>query len=198
MFPDILAAFALFAVVTSITPGPNTLMLLASGVNFGFRSTMPAMFGVVIGFVVLLLAVGAGLGSLLSAWPTLYTVLKIAGGLYLLYFAWRIANAGPLSDEGAGHTKPLGFVAAAGFQWVNPKAWVMAVTAMATYTSATEYWPSMVLIAALFGLVGLPAMALWAGLGILLRRWLTDPARLRVFNIAMAVLLVVSLWPLLR
>lgn len=198
MYPDILAAFALFAVVTSVTPGPNTLMLLACGVNFGFRRTLPTMFGVVIGFVVLLLAVGAGLGSLLTAWPTLYTVLKIAGGLYLVYLAWRIAMSGPLSDDGEGRGRPLGYLAAAGFQWVNPKAWVMAVTAMATYTSATDYWPSMVLIAALFGLVGLPAMALWAGLGIVLRRWLSEPRRLRVFNVAMAILLVVSLWPLLR
>lgn len=198
MYPDMLAAFALFAIVTSVTPGPNTLMLLASGVNFGFRRTLPAMFGVVIGFVVLLLAVGAGLGSLLTAWPTLYTVLKIGGAVYLLYLAWRIATSGPLSDDGEGQGQPLGFIGAAGFQWVNPKGWVMAITAMATYTSATEYWPSMVLIAALFGLVGLPAMALWAGLGIVLRRWLSEPRRLRVFNVAMAILLVVSLWPLLR
>lgn len=194
---EIFAALVVFAAVTSVTPGPNNLMLLTSGVNFGLRRTIPHMAGVTIGFVVLLLAVGAGMGSLLSTLPALYTLLKIAGGFYLLYLAWRIATARSIGDD-AEIGVPLSFVQAAAFQWVNPKGWVMAVTAMGAYTSPGHYWLTMTLVATVFGLLTAPSVLLWAGLGVALRRWLAEPGRLRVFNWAMAVLLVASLWPLLR
>lgn len=195
---EIFAAMVVFTFVTSVTPGPNNLMLLASGVNFGFRRTLPHMLGVGIGFVVLLLAVGAGMGSLLTAIPQLYTALKIAGGLYLLYLAFRIATSGPIDSTTESTAKPLTFFEAAAFQWINPKGWVMVVTAMATYTVPDNYWATMLLVALTFGAVNVPSVSAWAGLGVVLRRWLSDPRRLRIFNIAMAVLLVLSLWPLLR
>lgn len=195
---EIFAALVVFTFVTSVTPGPNNLMLLSSGVNFGFRRTLPHMLGVGLGFVVLLLAVGAGLGSLLTTLPWLYTALKIAGGLYLLYLAWRIATSGPIDAATDSGAKPLTFLEAAAFQWVNPKGWVMAVTAMATYTAPSNYWPTMLIVAATFGAVNVPSVSAWAGLGVVLRRWLSDSGRLRVFNIVMAGLLVLSLWPLLR
>jgi len=198
MSTDIFAALAVFAIVTSITPGPNNLMLLASGVNFGLRPTLPHLFGVNTGFVLLLLMVGAGMGSLLTAFPPLYMALKIAGGLYLLYLAWRIANSGASDMEAETGAKPLGFFAAAAFQWVNPKGWVMGVTAMGAYTNPNDYWLSMLIVTAIFAIVGVPSTLAWAGMGVALRRWLSDPKRLRLFNIGMAVLLVLSLWPLLR
>ena len=194
---EIFAALLVFALVTSVTPGPNNLMLLTSAVNFGFGRTLPHMAGVAIGFVVLLLAVGAGMGSLLTTLPWLYTALKIAGGLYLLYLAWRIAMSRTLDDGEAG-SRPLSFLQAFAFQWVNPKGWVMAVTAMGAYTDPANYWLTMAIVAAVFGLMTAPSIAIWAGLGVGLRRWLSDPRRLRIFNVAMAILLVASLWPLLR
>jgi threonine/homoserine/homoserine lactone efflux protein len=194
---EIFAALFVFAAVTSVTPGPNNLMLLTSGVNFGFGRTVPHMAGVSIGFVVLLLAVGAGMGSLLTTLPWLYTVLKIAGGLYLLYLAWKIAASRSIEDGEVG-ARPMTFLAAAAFQWVNPKGWVMAITAMGAYTNPASYWLTMVIVAAVFGVLTAPSCAIWAGMGVGLRRWLSDPTRLRVFNIVMAVLLVASLWPLLR
>jgi threonine/homoserine/homoserine lactone efflux protein len=195
---DVFLALVVFALVSSGTPGPNNLMLLSSGVNFGFRRTIPHMLGVGLGFVVLLLAVGSGLGSLLETLPWLHTALKIAGGLYLLYLAWRIATSGPLETKGEAAARPMSFLQAAAFQWINPKGWIMAVTAMVTYTNPANYWLSMVLVALVFGVVNVPSVSAWAGLGVVLRRWLSDPIRLRVFNIVMAVLLVLSLWPLLR
>jgi threonine/homoserine/homoserine lactone efflux protein len=195
---EVFVALVVFATVTSITPGPNNLMLLSSGLSFGFRRSIPHMLGITAGFTALLLAVGAGMGSLLTSLPWLYLAIKIAGGLYLLYLAWRIATSGPIEDDDRAQTKPISLFEAAAFQWVNPKAWVMAVTAMGAYTDPGNYWVSVGLVAAIFGIVNLPNVAVWAGLGVVLKRWLNDPRRLRVFNTGMAVLLVLSLWPLLR
>ncbi|WNW09642.1 LysE family translocator [Pseudomonas sp. DTU_2021_1001937_2_SI_NGA_ILE_001] len=193
---DLLLAFALFALVTSITPGPNNMMLLASGVNFGFRRTLPHMLGISSGFMVLVLAVGFGLGQLFQSWPLLYTLLRYAGGAYLLYLAWKIATSGPAGDSGESRGEPLGFFAAALFQWVNPKAWVMAIGAITTYTPMQGYFTNVLVIAAVFALINLPGVGIWAGFGSLLRNVLRDPQRVRLFNAVMALLLVLSLYPL--
>jgi threonine/homoserine/homoserine lactone efflux protein len=195
---EVLLALVSFAFASSATPGPNNLMLLSSTVSFGFRPTLPHMFGVAIGFVVLLLAVGAGMGAALTAFPPLHLALKVAGGLYLCYLAYRIAISGAPDADQKADARPLGFMGAAAFQWVNPKGWVMAVTAMATYPDPANYWPTMVLVALIFGLINLPSITAWAVMGVVLRNWLADPVRLRAFNITMAVLLVASLWPMLR
>ena len=126
---DTFLALLLFAFTTSITPGPNNMMLFASGVNFGFRRTIPHMFGIGAGFLSLLLGVGLGLGALLHMVPAVYTALKFAGGAYLVWIAWKIGTSRSLG-EGTSGVKPMSFLGAAAFQWVNPKAWVMAVTAM--------------------------------------------------------------------
>lgn len=196
MSPEILLALVVFAFVMSITPGPNNLMLLASGVNFGFRRTVPHMLGIAAGLLILLLAVGFGLGVLLETTPWLYTALKAAGGAYLLYLAWRIAFSRALGEARAA-ARPLSFGAAALFQWVNPKAWVMALAAMAAYTSADDYTWSIVVVGMVIAVVGLPCVSVWAGFGTALRAWLSDPRRLRWFNMAMGVALVLSLWPML-
>jgi len=193
---DLLFAFVLFALVTSITPGPNNMMLLASGLNFGFRRTVPHIFGISIGFMVLVLAVGFGLGAVFKAYPMVYTALRYAGGAYLLYLAWKVATAGPADGVAEADRQPLGFWGAAAFQWVNPKAWVMAVGAISTYTPLQGYFFNVIAIALLFALVNAPAVGLWAGCGTALRKVLQDPKWLRVFNIGMAILLVASLYPL--
>ncbi|WP_109513096.1 LysE family translocator [Pseudomonas ovata] len=193
---DLLLAFALFALVTSITPGPNNMMLLASGVNFGFRRTLPHMLGISTGFMVLVLAVGFGLGSLFQTWPLLYTLLRYIGGAYLLYLAWKIATSGPANEDDQPQGKPMSFMAAALFQWVNPKAWVMAIGAISTYTPMQGYFTNVLVIAAVFALINLPGVSIWAGFGSLLRNVLRDPRGLRIFNGVMALLLVLSLYPL--
>ncbi|MBD8494117.1 LysE family translocator [Pseudomonas syringae] len=193
---DLLLAFALFALVTSITPGPNNMMLLASGVNFGFRRTLPHMLGISTGFMVLVLAVGFGLGSLFQTWPVLYTLLRYIGGAYLLYLAWKIATSGPANEDDKPQGKPMSFMAAALFQWVNPKAWVMAIGAISTYTPMQGYFTNVLVIAAVFALINLPGVSIWAGFGSLLRNVLRDPRGLRIFNGVMALLLVLSLYPL--
>lgn len=198
MSPDVLLALAIFALVTSVTPGPNNFMLLASGVNFGFRRTVPHMLGISCGFCSLLVGVGLGLGAVLQAFPALHVALKIGGGAYLLYLAWKIAMSRSMAQKTGGGARPLTFLQAASFQWVNPKAWVMAVTAMAVYTNPDRPLLSMMLVAIAFPLINLPSVSIWAGFGMALRGFLADPVRLKWFNIAMGVLLAATLWPMLR
>jgi len=195
MTPDLLTALVAFAFVSSITPGPNNLMLLASGVNFGFWRTVPHMLGVGIGFTVMVALVGLGLVGVFTAWPPARLALQILSALYMLYLAWRIANAAP--PEAARSTgTPLSFLQAAAFQWVNPKAWTMALGAVALYAPGQEM-VAVLWVAAVFGLVNLPCVSSWTLLGLTLRRALQDPARLRRFNRAMALMLVASLYPVL-
>ena len=199
MSHDLLMALVVFAFVSSITPGPNNMMLLASGVNFGFRRSVPHMLGIGIGFMVLLLATGLGLGQLLERFPVIYTTLKYVGAAYMLWLAWKIANSGPMADQPAQNAgTPLSFLGAAAFQWVNPKAWVMAVTAMATYTNPNQYLVTVVVVTLIFGAVNIPSVGTWAAFGAVLRRFLADPKLCRIFNITMALALVASLWPLVR
>jgi threonine/homoserine/homoserine lactone efflux protein len=193
-----LAAFAVFAFVASITPGPNNLMLLASGMNFGFRASVPHMLGINLGFLIMLLAVGFGLGELFVRYPALYSILKWLGAAYLLWLAWRIANAGPAqSEDGPVTGRPLGFPGAALFQWVNPKAWAMAVTAFSAYVPTSVSWRWELLVAGLFALINAPCITVWTLFGATLKRWLREPRAARIFNWTMAALLLVSLVPML-
>lgn len=194
---DLLLGFALFALVTSITPGPNNTMLLASGVNFGFNRTIPHMLGITCGFFVLVVAVGFGLGAVFKTYPLLYSVLRYVGAAYLLYLAWKIAHSGPMSDSEVRNSKPISYLGAAAFQWVNPKAWIMAIGAISTYTPMQGYFTNVIVIAAVFALINLPSVSVWAACGTLLRNVLKDRRWLRLFNWGMAALLVVSLYPLL-
>ncbi len=194
---EVFLSLVLFAFTTSITPGPNNMMLLASGVNFGFRRTIPHMLGIGGGFLFLLLAVGFGLGALLAAFPPIFVALKVAGGLYLLWIAWRIGTSRSLGEGRAG-ARPMTFLEAAAFQWVNPKAWVMALSAMAAYTAEDAYFATVLIVALAFAIVNVPSVSTWAGFGAVLREWLSHPVRLKWFNISMAVLLVLSLWPMVK
>ena len=194
---ELLSAFVMFAFVSSITPGPNNTMLLASGVNFGFRRTIPHALGISCGFMVLVLAVGLGLGGVFKAMPMAYTVLRYLGATYLLYLAWKVATSGPLSASEAAHGEPLGFWGAAAFQWVNPKAWVMAVGAITTYTPSQGYITNVFVIALVFAIINLPSVCVWAGCGSALRSVLAKPKWLMVFNLTMALMLVASLYSIL-
>lgn len=195
MSDELLIALAAFAFVTSVTPGPNTLMLMASGANFGFRRTLPHLLSVALGFAAMIGLVGIGLAGAFDAWPALQTVLKIVSGLYLGWLAWRIATAAPPErPDGAAVGRPLTFIQAALFQWVNPKAWAMALSAIAVYAPSRSGL-AVALVAVVFGAIGLPTGSLWAVLGQEMRRVLTNPARLRVFNVTMAALLIASLLP---
>lgn len=192
-----LLAATLFALVSSITPGPNNTMLLASGVNFGFKRSQRHLWGVQIGFWILLLATGFGLHSMLVSFPDFYLWLRVAGTAYLLWMAWKLVSAKPASAEVASRNEPMGFWAALAFQWVNPKAWVMTVTVMSTYVPPEGGRAAMLTILAMFAIVGLPCSLLWLGFGQAMRQWLQDPVRLRVFNVCMALALVASLYPML-
>lgn len=187
-------ALTTFAFVSSVTPGPNNLMLMASGANFGFRKTIPHMLGVSIGFTFMLILVGVGLAQLFQQFPWTYTVLKYAGTAYLLFLAYKIATATSIGSNAKANAKPFTFIQAALFQWVNVKAWTMALTAMTLYASSQELI-SYVAVALVFGLVNIPSISLWTFLGIRVREFLTSERKLRVFNITMAILLILSLLP---
>jgi threonine/homoserine/homoserine lactone efflux protein len=195
---DTLLALVSFAFVSSITPGPNNIMLTASGVNFGFVRTIPHMLGIGIGFMVLLLAIGSGIGTLFTLVPGLDLFLKIAGAAYLLWLAWKVARSGEISEHVGSTAKPMTFVQAAAFQWINPKAWVMAVSAMALFVRPENAVFDVLMITVVFGFVNVPCVSAWAAFGHALRGFLRDPVRARIFNIAMAILLVASIVPMVR
>ena len=190
---DLFLALLGFAFVTSVTPGPNNMMLLTSGVNFGFRRTVPHMLGISMGHALMVFLVGLGLAGVFTAWPLALTVLKVASVAYMLWLAWKIAHAGA-PGEGRVKPQPMTFLQAAAFQWVNPKAWAMALGAVSAYVVEPSAW-AYAAVAGAFALVNLPSVSVWAGGGQAVRRWLDGPGRLRAFNWTMAGLLVLSLWP---
>ena len=190
-------ALTLFALSSSVSPGPNNMMLLASGVNFGFRRTVPHIFGIEAGFSLLILGVGLGLGAAFAALPQLYLVLKILGGGYLLWIAWHIAMTRKMGEAHA-NAKPMQFHQAALFQFVNPKAWVMAIGANTAFADPAHFVRDAFLVSGAFLSVGFFTTSAWVGFGTALKGFLSDPVRLKWFNIAMAVLLVASLWPMLK
>ncbi len=192
---EILGPLVTFAVATSITPGPNNIMLTASGANFGFRRTVPHMLGIAIGFTIMVATIGLGLSEIFERFPVIHELLRYGGAAYLLYLAYRIATAAPTTSDAARPVgRPLTFLQAALFQWLNPKSWMMAVGAISTYTTAGgDLMLESVTIALIFGAIGLPAVALWAALGVAIGRLLQTRWALRAFNIAMALLLVASL-----
>jgi threonine/homoserine/homoserine lactone efflux protein len=192
---ELFAAFVVFAVATLITPGPNNVMLMTSGVNYGFQRTLPHVLGVDVGFGFMVAVVGVGLGAIFAAVPMLYTVLKFVAVAYLLYLAWKIANAGPVEEGGTG--RPFSFLQAAAFQWVNPKGWIMAIGAVTTYAAIAAFPFNILLMVIVFVGFGLISSLTWLLFGTGLRRIVTEPKTVRIFNISMAVLLAASLVPVL-
>lgn len=192
---ELLLAVALFAFSTSITPGPNNIMVMASGLNHGVVKSLPHFLGIIIGFPSMIVLVGLGLSSVFEAYPLVHEVIRWVGIAYLLYLAWIIANTRAIGDSEA--RKPISFLQAAAFQWVNPKAWIMVVGALAAFSQpGTGLWMSVAIIAAAFIVIGGPCVAAWMLFGVGLKRYLNDPAHLRRFNIGMAILLVASIIPM--
>jgi threonine/homoserine/homoserine lactone efflux protein len=191
---DLVLALSLFALVSSITPGPNNLMLMASGANFGLRRTIPHMLGVGIGFTLMIVLVGIGLVQIFDLYPISHQILKVVSVIYLFWLARKIANAAPPEGDVANESTPITFIQAALFQWVNPKAWTMALTAITAY-APNQTLGSVIWVALVFGIVNLPSVSLWTVLGEQMARFLTSAARLRAFNWLMAALLVASLYP---
>ena len=194
---NILLALVTFAVAMAFTPGPNNVMLAASGVNFGFGRTVPHMAGVTVGFMVLVLASGTGLGLVFAAVPQLQIVIKVVGSAYLLWLAYKVATAHQSRDAGGGPARPFTFWQAAAFQWINPKGLVAAISALAIYLRPGHEARDLAIMVAVFGVVTAGSVTTWASFGVALRRLLRDPARARLFNIAMGLLLVVSIVPML-
>jgi threonine/homoserine/homoserine lactone efflux protein len=187
---ELLTAFSLFALVSSITPGPNNLMLMASGANFGIRRTVPHMLGIGIGFVIMVMLVGVGLVGVFDAYPVSYDVLRVLSIIYLVYLAWKIATAAaPEQGEAAG--KPFTFIQAALFQWVNPKAWAMALTAVTVYAPSRSF-EAILWVAAVFGIINLPSVSCWTVLGRQILPLLSNGRRLQAFNFLMAGLLLAT------
>jgi len=193
---DVLLALTLFTFVTAFTPGPNNIMVTASGVNFGFARTIPHMAGITIGFMVMVAACAAGLGAVFAAVPSLQLALKIVGSLYMLWLAWKVANARPASDEPDDLAKPLTFFQGAAFQWVNPKAVVISLTAISIYVRPDHRVTDIVILLAMFGVFTALTVVTWTGFGVALRSVLRDPRRARIFNVVMALLLVASIAPM--
>ncbi len=202
MTSDLLFALIGFAFATSVTPGPSNLLLLASGANFGFRRSLPLALGINLGFLCMILVVGLGLGQVLRDYPGIYSVLKVAAAGYVLWLAWKVAgSAAPDGEPATTAGRPISFLQAAFLQWVNPKAWAVALIVTVSYTAAEASGgnavSALLLLIAVFGAVNLPSISLWAISGMALRRLLGDPVKLRVFNFAMALLLVASMVPVL-
>lgn len=198
MSPEILIAFVVFAFTSSVTPGPNNLMLMASGINFGFRRTIPHMLGVAIGFTLMIVVVGAGLRQFFDLFPASYAILKWISIIYLIYLAYKIATSAAPPEKSENPTsKPFTFIQAALFQWVNPKAWTMGLTACSAYVPKDHPWAGLLFVAGVFGAINLPTVSSWAYLGVQMRQFLSDPFRLKAFNITAALLLLASLYPII-
>lgn len=195
MTQDLFLALTTFAFVTVITPGPNNLMLMASGANFGFRRTVPHMFGIGLGFPAMVFCVGIGVMQVFDRWPVSYTILKVLSVAYLLFLAWKIANAAPPKRTEA-EGRPLTFLQSATFQWVNPKAWSMALSAITLYAASRDL-TAVMWVAVTYVAMSVISTTSWTVLGQQMRRLLKNRARLRAFNWVMAALLVATLIPAL-
>ena len=194
---QLVLSMALFAFVSSISPGPNNMMLLSSGVNFGFRRTLAHIFGISCGFSVMLLAVGSGLMGIFQEIPLIYQVMKVAGFAYLLYLAWGIANSGAPSKSKDDTARPMSFMAAALFQWINPKAWLMCIGLFSSYMPADASAGFIFAMCFMFGIINCPSSGVWALIGNQLVHRLQNQKYRQIFNWVMAGLLILSMIPVL-
>ena len=197
MSHELLIAFIVFAAAMLYTPGPNNVMLMASGLNYGFRRSLPHVAGVTIGFSFLVCVIGLGLGAVFTAYPVLHTILKYAGTAYLIYLAVAIAMSGSADPAGGERGRPMTFLGAAAFQWVNVKGWVIAVGTITAYAAVASYPWNILILSALLLAVGLTSSTVWVLFGSSLQSLVRSPRAVRIFNITMALLLLASLYPVL-
>ena len=192
---DLFSALAVFALVGTLTPGPNNLMLLASGANFGLHRSLPHMLGIILGFPAMIFLVGLGALRLFDRWPALHNVLLAASVAYMIWLAWKIAHASPPA-EARQQGRPLTFLQSAGFQWINPKAWTMALGAITLYAASRDL-VAVAWVSGTYAVIGTASAVTWTVLGTGLRRWLDKPGRLRLFNWSMAAILLAAMVPVL-
>ncbi|MEO1657873.1 MAG: LysE family translocator [Pseudomonadota bacterium] len=192
---DLFAAAA-FVFVSTVTPGPNNFLVMTSGTQWGIKPSVKLVAGILSGFILMNLAVGLGLMRVFEAFPSLIVVIKVASTAYLVYLTWKIATAKPQVGGETGTARPMTFVEGALFQLVNPKAWAMIVTALTVYLDTTSLG-SVLLLAAGFLAVGIPNFTMWLAVGTQIKRLLSTERRARIFNQAMAALLVLSMVPVL-
>jgi threonine/homoserine/homoserine lactone efflux protein len=192
---SLLIAFVIFATVMFFTPGPNNIMLLSSGLTYGFRRTLPHVAGITLGFAFMIGAVGLGLGTIFITYPVLQTILKYAGVAYLIYLAAAIAMSGPLTPDQDNRRGPMTFWGAAMFQWINVKGWVMVIGTITAYAGIASFPWNITIQVMLSLLLGALSCSAWALFGSALRPILTSRKAVRAFNIVMAVLLLASLYP---
>lgn len=190
-------ALIALTVATLFTPGPNNAMLAASGASFGFRRTVPHGLGVAIGFPAMVMIVGLALGELFKASLLLREGLRWGGAALLLYIAWKTATAKALAKKDADD-RPMTFFGACAFQWINPKGWSMAIAATTQFITLDAPYLTATIVAATFLAFGLCSAATWIGLGQAISGWLTTEARRRAFNVTMALLIVLSIYELMR
>ena len=195
MSQPLLIAFVVFAAVMYFTPGPNNIMLLSSGLTYGFRRTLPHVAGITIGMAFMIAAVGVGLGTIFIAYPVLQTILKYAGAAYLIYLAVAIAMSGPARADQDNQRGPMTFWGAAMFQWINVKGWVMVIGTITAYAAIAAFPWNIVIQTVIVLVVGIPATIAWALFGSVLRPFLKSPRMVHAFNIVMALLLLASLYP---
>jgi threonine/homoserine/homoserine lactone efflux protein len=189
---ELIIPLTIFATVATVTPGPNNIMVTASGSAFGFRRSLPHLLGITLGFPLVLLAVGLGLGEIFQKYPQIHLVLKYAGAAYLLYLAWRIAQAGR-PDTGDTKARPLSFLEAAAFQWVNAKAWMVALSAIPAFTTVGgNYYMELGAIALIFALVTIPSVSVWCMFGVAIRRLIQTDETARIVNLIFAGLVALS------
>ncbi|WP_076539867.1 LysE family translocator [Shewanella sp. UCD-KL21] len=194
---ELIFTIALFAFSAGITPGPNNIMLMTSGVNFGVKRSIPHLMGISLGFPTMILAIGLGLSSLFQSYPIMHQIIKVVGITYLLYLSWLIANSNS-NLEGKQTSKPFSFIQAAAFQWVNPKGWIIAIGTIATFTTIEQpLTPQVLTIAMVFLCIALPCGSVWLSFGVGLKKLLKNQRQQRIFNVSMAVLLVLSIIPMI-
>lgn len=185
-----------FTFVAGITPGPNNLMLVVSGLNHGVQKSLPHYFGICFGFPLMVAVIGFGLGTLFLKLPSLYLSIKVLGISYLLFLAWKIANAGNMQAKKTLR-EPLTFLQAATFQWINPKAWTIGVSAIAAFTVQSDISQSVATIVLAYLIMAFICQGIWLKLGEFLQKILSKDSRIQLFNIGMAVLLMLSVIPMI-
>ncbi len=193
--PEQLLAFSLFTLTGAVTPGPNNTISTLSGATFGFRKTLPQMLGVSVGYPLMLAALGLGLGEVFKHVPWLHNAMRYVGAAFLLYLAWKLVRAN--APQSAGSVRPVGFFEAFFFQWLNPKAWSIALGAIAAFTtpglSANDFFREVAIFTLVSAIITFPSLVLWCLFGVAISAMLKDERKRRIFNYALAAILVLSI-----
>ncbi len=192
-----LLSIASFTLAGTMTPGPNNIMMLSSGLTYGYRKTLPHMMGVMLGFSLMVVCVGLGIGAVFELFPMIFTVLKVVGVAYLFWMAYKIASSkGDI--ETSKSSKPFTFLQALTFQWINPKAWVMAITSTLSFvTNPQRSLEQVLVIAFIYMLSGFISTNSWTLGGVYLKKFIKNTLHVRIFNITMAILIVLSVLPVI-